>query len=392
MNIEKNRIVKLFLLVLSKNAEPNQQKELNDILESHSSIKILYDEFGSNEQVHSKYNSYTSFDKSASWSKIESAIENSRRTKMYSRRKLSLYISSFAAIIIAATFLIYINYSGQIGGTIISPVVEVSKNGAIIERPLIITNSGDEINIDEFYGDDKRVKSVVDLASITNSGTSKLPNNTVTELKNNKFVNPANYISKIRLDDGTLVHLNGSSTLVFPEHFSGDERRIELEGEAFFEVVKSDKKFVVSTGGVDVYVYGTKFNVDATREDVVKTVLVEGSVGVVVNDVEVKLLPNDLCVADATTGEIKKEQVDVAKYTAWTRGMFIFEKDNIETLLIQLSQWYDVEFIIENEDTKQISITTVFARDAELAEIIKSLRMLGIEVEYDDEERRYIIR
>ncbi len=393
MNIDKNRIAQLILLRLSNKANNIEQDELKEILDSHPNLETIYKEFSSNEQTHSKYKNYTSFDSVASWSKIEKAIEQKRDAKIKYRRKISLSIASIAAAVIAVTLLIYTQQPTKIEDNLITPIAEVTSTGTTIDRPLIITNSGAEITIDNYYGDDKRTKEAVDLTAITtNSNISTQSSNTIAEAKYNKFVNPAKYSSKIKLEDGTIVHLNGNSTLTFPEHFSGEERRVELKGEGFFEVVKSNKKFVVASNGVDVCVYGTKFNIDATQNDIVRTVLIEGSVGVIIGDKEVKLQPNDLCEADIVSGEVETRQVDVAKYTAWTRGMFIFEKDSIETLLTQLSQWYNVEFIIENEALKDISVTTIFARDADLSEIIKSLKMLDIEVEYEEAERRYMVK
>ena len=97
----------------------------------------------------------------------------------------------------------------------------------------------------------------------------------------------ANRTKSFRLSDGTVVWLNSRSTLRYPNKFSGTERRVELTGEAFFEVAPDESMpFIVNTDQYDIRVLGTKFNVFAYKDNNVKTSLVEGSLEVVKSSVE----------------------------------------------------------------------------------------------------------
>lgn len=97
------------------------------------------------------------------------------------------------------------------------------------------------------------------------------------EVVYNKIDIPRGGEYKLRLSDGSLVHLNAMSSLRYPVHFSGDAREVELTGEAFFEVSKSGSPFIVKTKGIDVRVLGTTFNVSAYPDDhCIQTTLVTG--------------------------------------------------------------------------------------------------------------------
>jgi transmembrane sensor len=156
---------------------------------------------------------------------------------------------------------------------------------------------------------------------------------------------------QITLSDGTLVYLNAGSTLKYPVKFlPGMERQVFLNGEAFFEVAKDTKNlFVVNTSEVNIQVYGTKFNVNAYKEDQeINTVLVEGSVGIYSPNEKgsnniVLLTPNHMASWNKKEQQLRKnEVVDVNEYTAWTRGQMIFKVRPFSEIIKVLERHYDV--------------------------------------------------
>ncbi|MEJ2882959.1 FecR family protein [Pedobacter sp. GR22-6] len=148
------------------------------------------------------------------------------------------------------------------------------------------------------------------------------------------------------LPDGTHIFLNADSKITFPSQFSGKERKILLEGEAYF-VVKHDEKqpFRVASVGLDgkqqiVEDIGTEFNINAYRDEAsIKTTLVEGSARVN----ETMLSPNQQ--ATNRGGAIKLSQVNAADVAAWKNNKFIFDNDDIRYIMRQVSRWYNVEVI-----------------------------------------------
>lgn len=149
------------------------------------------------------------------------------------------------------------------------------------------------------------------------------------------------------LSDGTRVWLNADSRLVFASPFTGAERRVKLEGEAFFEVNKdATHPFIVETNYQSVKVLGTSFNINSyTDEPAVKTTLLEGSVQVLSagNAKAVILQPGEqsVCGAGALHTGVAAA-TDVEQAIAWKNGDFVFDSD-IQTIMKQIARWYDVE-------------------------------------------------
>lgn len=166
----------------------------------------------------------------------------------------------------------------------------------------------------------------------------------------------------VTLPDATVVWLNAASSIRFPTVFKGAERRVEVVGEAYFEVAKNEKiPFRVSVNGrAEIEVLGTHFNVDAyDNNKALKTTLLEGSVkvnGTVIKPGEQALITNALRVI---------KNADLSKVMAWKNGLFNFEGATLEEVMQQLERWYDIEVVYEKgipdiafggEMTKNISL------------------------------------
>lgn len=207
--------------------------------------------------------------------------------------------------------------------------------------------------------------------SISTSGNQLQIDQDTTIVLNEKademaqLVVPYGKRSNLQLADGTKVWINAGSALVFPQKFTGRERKVYLNGEAYFEVAKDNRMpFVVVTDRMDVRVYGTKFNVSNTNgNNQLEVVLVEGSVGLRETGglglfgKETKLFPNQRAVYDKTDRETAIETVDVSYYTCWTQGLFEFKKESILTVFDKLSRYYNVRFASDGnvELSKKIS-------------------------------------
>lgn len=180
---------------------------------------------------------------------------------------------------------------------------------------------------------------------------------------------------KMHLSDGTLVWINSMSKLRFPVNFSGTERKVFLEGEAYFEVAHNpEKPFVVSTEGTDIKVLGTHFNVDSYTS-VVRTTLVEGSVLVDNGRDQVRLRPGEY--AGSTHESIRRGRADIEYSLAWKNEEFLFKDDNIVTIATQLSRWYGVDVKFRGNIPHQAKYTGSISRQAKLSETIKMLEFVS---------------
>lgn len=198
----------------------------------------------------------------------------------------------------------------------------------------------------------------------------------------NTIATPVGGKYQINLPDGTKVWLNAASTLKFPSSFAKlRERKVQLNGEAYFEVAHDDKTpFIVGTAHEEVLVLGTHFNVNCyADEPVTKTTLLKGAVlarmlklGTIDND-HVLLKPGQQAVLDKS---FTLKSVDVEEVTAWKDGNFLFNDTDLRDILRQLSRWYDVR-VDYNEIPKDRYFTGFISRDVNLSKVLQQLEVTG---------------
>jgi ferric-dicitrate binding protein FerR (iron transport regulator) len=148
-----------------------------------------------------------------------------------------------------------------------------------------------------------------------------------------------------------MVWLNSDSRLKIPTAFVGNERRVFLSGEAYFDVVKNDRKpFIVETDLGNIKVYGTEFNVKRYSADrQLKATLVEGSIGFSNDQVaELKLQPGYQLSLIEGISEPTVEKVKVYNEIAWKDQRFCFENRTLESIVRDMERWYNVKIVSED--------------------------------------------
>lgn len=198
---------------------------------------------------------------------------------------------------------------------------------------------------------------------------------------------PAGADYAVVLADGTRVRLNCETQFRFPVEFKGKERRVFLDGEAFFEVEKAeDWPFIVETDRMKVRVTGTRFNVKSySAEDRVYTTLVSGSVEVRSDehsDEPVRLIPAQQYCLDKVTNRVEVKEVDVTLYTGWTEGMFVFKNQRLEEVMNTLSRWYTIEVFYIGETVKDLRVSAHLGRYEHidsLLEVIRAMDKVNVE-------------
>jgi ferric-dicitrate binding protein FerR (iron transport regulator) len=183
----------------------------------------------------------------------------------------------------------------------------------------------------------------------------------------------------IVLADGTKVYLNTVSSIKYPTHFNGDERVVELEGEAYFEVAKDKSKpFIVKSNNQSIEVLGTHFNVHAySNESVIKTTLLEGSVAVTYKNLKSILKPGQQSnVADNFT-KIKIKEVDTEATIAWKNGRFKFDDADLKTVMRQLERWYGIK-VEYRGDVSDVKFNGGTFMNKNLSEVLKVLELSDI--------------
>ena len=163
-------------------------------------------------------------------------------------------------------------------------------------------------------------------------------------IRNVRVVIPAGYTYNLQLADGTTVTLNAGSELKFPEEFGDSIREVELKGEGYFNVKKSDIPFVVKGGETRVKVYGTQFNMFYCEKLALsEAVLVEGSIGMTVGGKDTMITPNQRILFTMKDSAVRVEGVDPADYIAWLGNSFKYNGARLDKIVFDISQWYGVE-------------------------------------------------
>lgn len=211
----------------------------------------------------------------------------------------------------------------------------------------------------------------------------------------NSISTPKGRQFQLILPDGTKVWLNAASSLKYPTHFSGNERKVEIKGEAYFEVAKNPHKpFIVDLpsigggGGGQVRVLGTHFNINAyDDEPAIKTTLLEGSVKVVNrqsaigNDNSVMLKPGEQAELSRVNSPRHgghaltiHHSPDIDKVMAWKNGVFNFNDATLQEVMHQLERWYDIEVVYETGIPK-LEFVGKMGRDLSLNNVLRGLEI-----------------
>ncbi len=183
----------------------------------------------------------------------------------------------------------------------------------------------------------------------------------------------------LTLSDGTRVWLNSETSIQYPVVFGTKERRVFIQGEAYFEVAKDAKKpFTVQFMSSSVTVLGTSFNIRAYPEEKQsQTTLAEGSVRIYSPGSSMLLKPGEQAEVKALSGEMVKKEVEIKTYTSWKDGRFVFEQEPLENIMRTLERWYDIRVIFRDEGAKRISLSGNLKRYGDFSQVMNMLQMTG---------------
>lgn len=200
----------------------------------------------------------------------------------------------------------------------------------------------------------------------------------------------------VSLPDGSKARLNAASSLTYPVHFSGKERRVKMTGEVYFEIAKAINNknkhipFFVETDRQEIQVLGTMFNVNAYTDELQQmTTLVEGSVRLKSNangsytmlkPGQRALVGNSVTVSDA----------DMKHDLAWINGKFIFQREELGSILRKISRWYDLEVECPPE-LANIKFTGKLSRNQPISAVIKMISATN-KINIQLKERRIIVK
>ncbi len=209
-------------------------------------------------------------------------------------------------------------------------------------------------------------------------GTAVLPADKEIPTRLMSLSTPKGGQYRIVLSDGTKVWLNAASKLTYPAQFTGNDRTVEISGEAYFEIHENkEQPFVVRSEGQLITVLGTKFNISAfSDEDIVKTTLTHGAIRVSRQSdpagQSVLLRPGEQSVLSPTTGSLIKQEADAESELAWKNGLFKFNNTPLPVLMRQIARWYDIDVAYEGHP-KPTKFFGEIERSYNLSDVLKVL-------------------
>ena len=308
-------------------------------------------------------------DKDSIISEINKRISNERvvLNKVVVFKKFYKY----AAIVVASIGLGYYMNNSKITS---KPIEQVLPSKISLQK-----SNGEKIFLDESLDNiiDLQEDGIVkkELKTISYNEINK-----VNTLKFNTLEVPYGKRFNVQLSDGTLVYLNSGSTLKFPVNFlKGKERKVYLQGEAFFEVAHNKELFTVKSPGAIAAVYGTKFNFKNYQEDSFsEVILTEGSVGLKSNlymDKFVTIKPNFKAELNKVENNIEVSQVNTKLYTSWIDGRVVFRNENIDNLILKLERLYNVSITNSNQNlSSNFFNATIFVENETIEDVLNYLQ------------------
>lgn len=209
-----------------------------------------------------------------------------------------------------------------------------------------------------------------------------------------EFTTPSGQRAMLKLYDGTTVWLNAQSKLRYPHSFSKGERRVELDGEAFFDVAHNkDQPFIVSTEKVDIKVLGTKFNVFAYKSSPeFKAALLEGSIDIYRSHSTNPLLsvhPHES--VELVDDKLIKNSFENMDFLLWKDGIYAFDDMPFGEILKKLELYYDVTIVLDNRKLNAYKFSGKFRQRDGVENVLRTLQNLYHFSYIKDEEHNTIL-
>ncbi|HEY4290961.1 MAG TPA: FecR domain-containing protein [Puia sp.] len=302
---------------------------------------------------------------------LQSAI-----VRPFYRRRTWAAAAAILLLLAATTTILYLNHrkaapAGTPASAIAKQDILPGHSGAILTlsngKQIVLDSAGNGT-----LASDSHIKVIKKDGQLAYEGkTAEVLYNTVSTPKGRQW--------QLTLGDGTKVWLNAASSIHYPISFTGNERKIEVTGEAYLEVSPDAvSPFVVMTPTQRIQVLGTHFNVNAyADEPILRTTLLEGSIKVNATGKTILLHPGEQVANNPTTGDLATTKPDVSNVTAWINGRFKFDHSDIKTVMRQIARWYDVEVEYRgNLPDYQFAGGTF--RNNNLSEVLQVLELSGL--------------
>ena len=387
MKVTKD-IHELILSYLREDISEEEMSRLRVWLDENERHQRLLEELRDKDVLQREIGEYVSFDTSRRWGQLKEAMEEPVRK---GRSLLKVWGAVAAVVVAFVGGLLYWQMTGSPQPEVKQVAIARIEQGGM--RAVLITETGQQVVLQGLKDTCLNITGTETL-NIREDGSLKYSLSALSSMSEWHTLRiPKGGEYKIVLDDGTEIWLNSASELKYPAHFVGNERRVQLTGEAYFQVARNEAApFIVETRDMDVKVLGTSFNVSVYEDEESRhATLVEGRVEVndKVNGEKVVLTPGKQALLRG--GEMTVREVNTKLYTLWRLDRFTFASEDMEGVIRKLSRWYNVDFFFANSSMKQKRFTGSLPKYADISQVLKMIEMTT-DIKFEIKEHTIMIQ
>lgn len=343
------------------------------------------------ESIAQRRKLYDECDSHAAWNRVRASANGGRNARRAELRPFLMAVGSVAAAVALVGGFVFVDRADddQREKTMIR-IAQIQPDGS---KAVLYRADGTFV---EFSADNDSTKTIDGLDIGNNAIEYKKVKRVPQKEIFDELVTPRGGEFKLTLVDGTRVWLNADSRLRYFATNTSSVRKVFLTGEAYFEVAHDSKRpFVVESGGQQIKVLGTRFNVSAYPDQhEIKTTLVDGSVQL--NDMtradSVYLAPGQQSVFDVDgESHFDVNYVNTDRYTAWTSGVFVFEHASLHEIMNRLSRWYVFDFEIANR-LSNLHFSGEFPRYENLDKVLEVIISTGYNIKIELHDKTIILK
>ena len=376
---EADRISSLLLKRMAGTLTPEEQAEVDGWTAQSQQRQTYADLLDDTDYLQEEYHRQKGIDARGAMRRMQQRIDN--ETTRDSRRPYDRYaVAAVIAILIVGGLFWYWQYAKVVPPTISTEIQQAMAQSQQSGRDAAEVTTGTM----EVWSKETGVRSKETGDGSQETVRQLLAAKRITTRSDREFW--------LTLPDGSLVHLNYNTHVIYPERFSGPTRDVILDGEAYFMVAKDRRHpFIVHTPQGDVKEYGTEFNVN-TRSgggEFTEVVLVEGSISVTPTNGTERMMQRGQ-MAQLSTADCRLATADVDPYVAWNTGKFVFEDCPLGKLMDVLGRWYDLKVEFRDEAARDILFTGILSRYADITSSLKAIATVA-EVDIDTNGGQIII-
>lgn len=371
--MEKNELTILLKDFFAGDLNQTQVEELSGFIEQSTNKQLVVEAIS---EIANELEPNSLYDEDRFEPLLQKILDADRQApvkKLFAWKRIAIAASMIFAICIGS--YVIVSKRSENSPPAVAKIQDVTPPST--NRAIITLSNGQKVYLDSAgngtlaqQGNTNLVKTAdgkIVYQSTVNGQPSTVQYNTIINPRGSKVID-------LVLSDGSHVWLNAASSLRYPVAFIGNERKVEITGEAYFEVAhNAAQPFKVAKGNTEVVVLGTHFNVNAYDDEPnIKVTLLEGSVKVSKNELTGMLKPGQQAQINS---EIKLlDNPDLDQVMAWKNGLFKFDGSDVTSVMRQVSRWYDVEIIYEGE--KPIAnFRGTISRQGNISEVLKMLEL-----------------